>query len=210
MICVTQSGRARNPRGAGDRLRQEIIEAATSLIGEDGQGALSLRAIARRAGVTAPAIYAHFDDLDAVRRAVIDSTFTDFAAYLRRALRGHADPADRLRILCRAYARFGLTRPHEYEMMFGAEPDPSPGGTAKSLDTMEGAEPFSILLDAIRACVDTGASGSTQPVEDATAMWVALHGYVSLRSAIPDFPWPAGDSLLDAIAERLGSLRVTA
>jgi AcrR family transcriptional regulator len=207
---MTQSGRVRNPRGAGDRLRQEIIEAATSLIGEDGPGALSLRAIARRAGVTAPAIYAHFDDLDAVRRAVVDSTFTDFAAYLRRSLRGRAQPADRLRALCRAYARFGLTRPREYEVMFGAEPEPPPNGTAKSLDTMAGAEPFSILLDAIRACVDTGESGSTRPVEDATAVWVALHGYVSLRSVIPDFPWPAGDLLVDAIAERLGCLRVTA
>jgi hypothetical protein len=37
---------------------------------------------------------------------------------------------------------------------------------------------------------------SSRPIEDATALWVALHGCVSLRAAIPDYPWPPEDVVL--------------
>ena len=68
---------------------------------------------------------------------------------------------------------------------------------------MQGSEAFAILLDAVRDGAAAGASRSTQPIEDATAVWVALHGFVGLRSAIPDFPWPPADALLDALIDRL-------
>ena len=199
--------RPRNPRGGGERLRQEIIDAAAALIAEEGQEGLSLRAIARRAGVTAPAIYSHFDDLDGVRRAVITSTFADFATYLRRKVRGHKNPEDRLRALCRAYIAFGRKRPREYAVMFGPAADPRASRAQKSIETMPGGEAFSVLLDAIRACVDSGASQSTHPVDDATAVWVALHGYVGLRMALPDFPWPQDDTLLNDLIDRLARLK---
>jgi hypothetical protein len=39
-----------------------------------------------------------------------------------------------------------------------------------------------------------------------TALWVALHGYVSLHRAIPDFPWPPDDTVLDNLINRLALL----
>jgi hypothetical protein len=35
---------------------------------------------------------------------------------------------------------------------------------------------------------------------------VALHGYVGLRTAVADFPWPPGDTLLDVLIDRLARL----
>lgn len=52
--------RAVNPRGQGPRLRQDILDAATALLGREPAVAVTLRAIARQAGVAAPSIYAHF------------------------------------------------------------------------------------------------------------------------------------------------------
>jgi hypothetical protein len=53
-----------------------------------------------------------------------------------------------------------------------------------------GAEAFSKLVDGIAACVQAGVSASTDVVADGTAVWVALHGAVTLRTALPRFPWP--------------------
>ena len=198
--------RSRNPKGEGERLRHDIIEAAVALIGEHGPEGLSLRAIARKAGVTAPAIYGHFDDLDGVRRAVIDSAFADFAAYLRRHGTDHQNPADRLRALCRAYTEYGIAHPQQYAVMFGPLAKPPNQEVAGSFIDMAGGEAFTLLLDAIRVCADAGASNSTQPYDDAIAVWVALHGYVGLHTCMSDIPWPDGDTLLDTIVERLAQL----
>jgi hypothetical protein len=53
-----------------------------------------------------------------------------------------------------------------------------------------GAEAFAQLVQAIKACVEAGMSASTDVVADATAVWVALHGTVTLRTTLPGFPWP--------------------
>ena len=53
-----------------------------------------------------------------------------------------------------------------------------------------GAETFALLVQAIQDCVTAGVSASTDVLADATAVWVALHGTVSLRTALPRFPWP--------------------
>ena len=205
-MCMTRP-RRRNPKGEGERLRHDIINAATVLIGEHGQDGLSLRAIARQAGVTAPAIYDHFDDLDDVRRAVVAHTFADFAAFLESRASDCSDPADRLDALCRAYVEFGLSRPQQYEVMFGPAAKPPTQNAPKSIDAMPGAEAFSLLYNGIRACHDGGATQPLmQPLEAAMAVWVGLHGYVGLRISAPDFPWPSDDALLDTIVLRLAGL----
>jgi hypothetical protein len=114
---------------------------------------------------------------------------------------------DRLRAACQAYVTFGQEHPHQYAMLFTRSIELPTIGVEKAVDTMAGAEAFVFLLDGIRECVTAGESDSTQPLEDATAVWVGLHGYVSLRSAIPDFPWPPGDILLDNLINRIARLR---
>jgi hypothetical protein len=71
---------------------------------------------------------------------------------------------------------------------------------------MLGAKAFLFLIDGIRECAAAGQSDSTRPQEDATAFWVALHGYVGLRTAIPDFPWPPDEVVLDNFIDRIAML----
>ena len=68
--------RTRNPRGDGARLRDEILTAATALV-DDGEVPLSLRGVARRAGISAPSIYGHFADLDALVAAMLAQSFRE-------------------------------------------------------------------------------------------------------------------------------------
>ena len=74
------TGRQRNRRGEGDRLREEIITAASQIIGESGDdSALTLRGVARRVGIAAPSIYRHFTDVDELKMAVVQRSFAEFA-----------------------------------------------------------------------------------------------------------------------------------
>jgi AcrR family transcriptional regulator len=203
---TVRKSRPRNARGEGDRLRGEVVEAASALIAENGARALTLRAIARRVGITAPAIYTHFEDLDEVLEAVVDSTFEALADYLREAGLGHDDPVDRLRAYCHAYVEFGRDRPLQYAILFSRAVELPPADSQKALENLQGGEAFAILLEALQECVDAGVSQSTQPLDDAIAVWVGLHGYVGLHAAVPDFPWPPSDTLLDVLIDRLARL----
>jgi hypothetical protein len=124
---------------------------------------------------------------------------------LRRADRGDRegreaagqDPAGRLVAGCEAYVAFGLEHPARYGVLFSRQlptaPDyckPVPIGPDGRPVLEFGAESFALLVQAIEDCVTAGVSASTDVVADATAAWVALHGTVSLRAALPRFPWP--------------------
>ena len=67
-----------------ERLRREMIDeiiaAARALLEKDGPGAISMRAIARQVGVSAPAIYRYFPSLDALMRALNDSVISELCA----------------------------------------------------------------------------------------------------------------------------------
>jgi AcrR family transcriptional regulator len=139
-----------------------------------------------------------------VLEAVVGNTFDALADYLRRGIEAHADPVARFRGACRAYVAFGHEHPEQ--VRHPVRPQNRTFEIDKTVDSMLGAEAFAFLLDAFRECAATGRSSSTQPIEDATAVWVALHGYVSLRAAIPDYPWPPDDIVLDNLIDRVALL----
>jgi AcrR family transcriptional regulator len=155
--------------------------------------AVTLRAIARRIGIAAPSIYAHFADRDAILTALVEDGFRDLSDAIRSAGDGVDNPVQRLRGICRAYLKFAARRPHRYQLMFGTRHHgPESGG----YDTAAGAEAFHILVDAIRDCAG-GSSISVDPFFGATTVWIALHGYATLHPARPDFPWPDEQRLID-------------
>jgi AcrR family transcriptional regulator len=199
--------RTQNRRGEGRQLREEIVRAAARLIAENGgRDALTLRAVARAAGITAPSIYAHFADLDEVMKAVVEATFQALVTHLRRSVTDIEDPVARLRAACLGYVTFGLEQPNQYQVLFSAYPYRSATKTDTTVDTMRGADAFAFLLDGIRDCVAAGRSRSTEPALDATALWLALHGYVSMRANLRNFPWPPDGVLINALVDRLAQI----
>src|SRR5260370_15920122 len=67
--------RQRNPRGQGERLRDDIIEAASRLLADPATPPLTLRGVAREAGVAATSVYLHLADIDALILAVAQRRF---------------------------------------------------------------------------------------------------------------------------------------
>lgn len=178
------------------------MSGALALIEREGSDeAVTLRAVAREIGIAAPSIYAHFADRDAIVLAVVVRIFDELTGAIESGVNSAGqDPADRLVAGCEAYVAFALGHPARYGLLFserqmaGAEakdyckpvsigPDGQP--------VLEfGAESFALLVDAVSACVSAGVSASTDAMADATAVWVAVHGAVTLRTALPGFPWP--------------------
>ncbi|WP_330877938.1 TetR/AcrR family transcriptional regulator [Umezawaea sp.] len=209
MVHTDGNQRKPNPRGAGGALREEIVQAAVRLVrGRDGLAGITLRSVAREARITAPSIYGHFGNLDAILDAVVDRAFDDLTATLETARAAHAAPVPRLRALCRAYASFAVAEPRLYALLFDRDQVPSlRAAESKSVDTMPGARAFAMLRDAVRACVAAGDSTSADPLRDAVLLWTALHGYVSLLRSAADFPWPSREDVLDQLADRLALVR---
>jgi AcrR family transcriptional regulator len=163
--------RARNPRGSGMRLADEIVAAAIALIDESNDpAALTLRGIARQAGITAPAIYAHFSDLAAVITGLLAASFEELRDAVQAALEGQDDPVTALIAAGRAYADFAWGHPARYRLMFAAS-----GYAPDAVAT------FTLVQDAITTCVNAGVSASEDPRIDTWLLWAALHGVATLE-----------------------------
>src|SRR6516225_10780990 len=117
-MAVNQARRQRNPRGQGERLRDDIIEAASRLLADPAAPPLSLRAVAREVGVAATSVYLHFDDIESLVRAVASRRFTDLIRAQDAARADLDDPCDRLRAACLMYCEFGLAHPGHYQVTF--------------------------------------------------------------------------------------------
>jgi AcrR family transcriptional regulator len=197
--------RERNARGQGARLTEDIVTAALALIERAGSDeAVTLRAVAREVGIAAPSIYAHFADRDAIVMAVTVRVFDELAEAVERGSAAVGqDPAARLVAGCEAYVSFGLAHPARYGVLFSSHSRPPeeycapvPLGPDGRPVLEFGAEAFALLVRGIEDCVGAGASASTDVMADATAVWVALHGAVTLRTALPGYPWPETDSFV--------------
>ncbi|MFC4507774.1 MULTISPECIES: TetR/AcrR family transcriptional regulator [Streptomyces] len=172
-----------NRWGEGQRLRQEILDAAGRLLEEAGRPeGISLRAVAREAGVTAPAIYKHFRDKDELMWTLLDGVYAAMADRLRAA-RGSAPAEDAwagLRAVVDAYCGFAVDEPRRYELAFLTGPSLPPPPESVG-------HPMERLLDAwCEATVPylseagAGVGGHLDARLAAKLLWSGLHGQFGL------------------------------
>jgi AcrR family transcriptional regulator len=201
------TARRPNRRGEGVRLRGEILGAAAAILDETGdEHAVTLRAVARRAGIAAPSIYAHFPDRQAILLAVVQDAFADLARHLQPAADPAVDAVHRLRATCDAYLAYAAAHPQRYRLMFDGVWDGAEAVAGSSVTAAEvthlGQDALGALADRLRACVDAETSTSTDVEADAVALWLGLHGLAHQRAVAPGFPWPddIGERVVDALA----------
>ncbi|MFI6034488.1 TetR/AcrR family transcriptional regulator [Streptomyces sp. NPDC051315] len=153
-------------------LRLRLVDVGVELLAREGLGALTLREIARRAGVShgAPRRYfpTHLELLSAIARR----GFTDLAGRVTTALGdGTAPPRAQLTGLGHAYLRFALDNPAMYELMF--RHDLLESGHLRLRETS--LPLFGVLVELV---------GRVRPDADARAvagaLWANLHGIAQL------------------------------
>jgi AcrR family transcriptional regulator len=203
---MAAGARTRNARGHGDRLRVALLDAAEALLAELGDvGALSLRGVTARAGVTPNALYLHFADLGELVLALEKRAFDELRTVLERADREHeGDPWRQLLAMGEAYCEFAERRPATYRLLFGTYVS---GGKIMPRDPEEraaaskdaGIDAFNTLARAVARC----APGAEDPFPLAVQVWCELHGYVSLQPVMPSFPFPSRAEFLTTSVKAL-------
>lgn len=157
-------------------LKQSLLDAAVSLIGEVGPQGFTLREVARRAGVSHNAPYRHFRDKDDLLAEVAAEGFDRLTESMRTAMAKGRTAATRLRLAGRGYVAFALQWPRHTLIMFdtpkAAEPRPEHVESA--------GRAFQTLLDAITAAQAEGALPSGDPERLAIAAWSGVHGLAKL------------------------------
>lgn len=108
----------------GGALKEEILAVAARLLPESGrEEAVSMRAVARAVGISAPSIYLHFKDRSELVATLTRQAYERLVAELREAWAGGEGDGPRaaLRAMARRYCTFAMENPRVYRLMFGLE-----------------------------------------------------------------------------------------
>jgi AcrR family transcriptional regulator len=178
-------------------LRAALIEAARGILVTEGVGALSLRAVARRAGVSQTAPYRHFKDKEALLAELAAEGFRGLTARMLGEAAGATGAGARRQALGRGYVLFAVENPAFLRLMFGSE---IPQKSAHPGLCADADAAFAVLADATDAA--RAESGSTTDRRIAAlAAWSMVHGLANLL-----IDGQVGERVLEGEAPDIGRL----
>lgn len=199
----------RKKRGEGHTRREEILQAAKELFLEQGYDATTIRRIADRVGVSAPALYLYFQDKEQMMLALCDQTFGHLIQAISEIEKTVADPRQRIRQFGEAYLKFGLQHPDEYRLIFlGSNIPESVRKVGHRMPTDDPTRPgvggaivFQRLV-AILTDAETAGLKLNYPADTCAELcWMGIHGLVSALILKPEFPWSNRDLLIEGMLD---------
>jgi AcrR family transcriptional regulator len=157
-------------------VRRRALDAALELVGEGGLEAVTMRAVAKRARVTPPAIYWHFADKEALLADVVREARASFEDGLVKALAAPTAEG-RLWWSIEAFRRFAIEQPGLFRLLFTERPPGRPPVPAR------GARPtiFQRLADRVAECMEEGSLRADEPQAVAMTIAALAHGLVLLH-----------------------------
>jgi AcrR family transcriptional regulator len=159
-------------------LRAALLEAALAVISEIGPQGLSIREVARRAGVSHAAPYRHFADRDELILAVVEQGFELMQqTMLAEKAAAPDDPLNQFAASGLAYVNFALAHPAYYRVMFSGDLLSSTGHLSLRHTSREALQE---MVANIAECQRLGVVRSGDPVVQALAILSTIHGFVSL------------------------------
>ena len=175
--------------------REVIVAAARESLEKGGIDNLSLRAVARDLGVTAPALYGYVRN----RYDLLAAIATDhFAALVARFEAVEATtPVDRIRGLSRAYVDHALAAPALFPLLFRYPPRPVPG-----VDVFPpAARAFTVAASATGEAIAAGDLAALDPDLASMTMWAAVHGVAEILLLGFSTDQDDADRLIDSVIE---------
>lgn len=162
-------------------LPEALLGAVEEIVTESGVEAVSLRAAARRVGVSHAAPAHHFGDRQGLLTAFATRGFGRLTAALRDAADRTADPEEALVSSGVAYVHFALEQRAYFDVVFRPELcDHDEPGLAAA-----GDEAFAVLLERVAACIDGASPDDPQVALLAMACWSLVHGFAHLSLDAP-------------------------
>ncbi len=159
-------------------LHQALIEAALELVAEKDVSSLSLREVARKAGVSHAAPYRHFEDKEALLAAVAEQGFGMFNDALEEATEHISNPLERLEAGFIAYVRYAIENPSHYRILFGAYG----ANVEKTYPSLATAIKLAFMqfVNTIAQGQNMGTIRPGNPEQLAQAAWALSHGLAML------------------------------
>ena len=153
--------------------RDAVVSAARAMIERDGLDAVSLRRLAAKLGVTAPALYAYVADKGDLLRTVAEEAFAELTGRFQQI--DDDDPLERLRAYSQVYVGFAVEQPELFRTMFLFPPElgvSEPTGAELPAATRA----FDVPLQAIADAMAAGLLREQDPLLVALTLWTATHG----------------------------------
>ncbi|MFC3774587.1 TetR/AcrR family transcriptional regulator [Mycolicibacterium holsaticum] len=187
--------RRRAPRGSGEQLREEILDATTDLLLETGHAkAVSIRSVAQRVGVTSPSIYLHFADKDALLDAVCARYFEKLDEEMQSLSAGAPSAIEVLHAQGMAYVRFAVKTPELYRIATMGE-----GRPGSDVDMMLNTSAFVHLRSSVETLMADGVFPSGDPTAIALRLWTVTHGVSAMLISRPYLPWGDAEEFTDRV-----------
>jgi AcrR family transcriptional regulator len=158
-------------------LRGRVLHAAVELLNQDGLAALSVREVARRAGVSHQAPYHHFASREDILAAIAQQGFEMLERGIAEARSQARDARDAFERAGRAYVEFALRHPAHFRLMFRPElVDVQRHPEAMSC----GARAFAHVPALVRELVTQGLPAEPSEQAVVTMAWATVHGLACL------------------------------
>lgn len=178
----------RNPQTEQEReeTRARILAAALRLFHTEGVAAVSMRAVAAQAGMSAAAIYRYFPGKVDIIAALWQEGLQELEECLQRIVTQESDPVAGLRALAEAYADFALNEPAMFRMLFLAD-----GGRdiEEAREISHDFTSYYLARDCVTRAIAQGRLAVTDPDLATQTLWAAIHGVISLRMTCVEFPF---------------------
>lgn len=185
-------------------LRQALVDAALDILKEKGIQALSLRGVARHAGVSQTAPYSHFKDKQGLLAAVATKGFYALSRTMEQECLGAITEKEKMLALARGYVNFATRQRALFQLMFGNEI-----GERKHFPELAeaGSACHRLLANAVAEVLDAHESPkTTQPIATLAA-WSLVHGLSILlldgQVSTEELAMPDQDALVETVASLL-------
>ena len=159
-----------------ENIRASILDAAFSLAKTEGWASLSMRKIADAIEYSAPVVYDHFENKEAILYEISLNGFHCLHIELLKAQNAHDNPEDQLKAIVDAYWQFAFKNKEYYQLMFGLGMQCSGKGLMK--------EEFSSFQDMLYECTYAIIKKNGSKTENAChmshALFSAVHGLISI------------------------------
>lgn len=159
-------------------LRDRILEISRNLLFTKGYEALSMRKIAKEAGVSATSIYLYFENKNYLVHTLIEESVEELSSAIEHEADQESEPLAKFTAIIQGYVEFALSNPEKYQVIYMVKPEAM--GRYPKEKFRKARRGYALLESVIKTARDEGMMEVEDPLIAAYSIWAQLHGIISV------------------------------